>query len=63
MLMLSVQASGETQQPQPFKAPDTFDFRRQHHERGVPAHAELFSKTLAGKQLPRSSWLMAGASR
>jgi hypothetical protein len=43
-----------TQQPQPFKAPDTIDFRAANiMSEGVRLHAELFSlKTLAGKQLP-----------
>ncbi len=43
-----------TQQQQPFKAPDTIDFRAANiMSEGVRLHAEIFSlKTLAGKQLP-----------
>src|SRR6185503_3132750 len=55
-LAVSVQgkAKPSPQQQQPFKAPDTLDYRTANiMSEGVRLHAELFSlKTLAGKQLP-----------
>ena len=55
-LTVSIQGKPKpsTLQQQPFKAPDTLDFRTANiMSEGVRLHAELFSlKTLAGKQLP-----------
>ena len=53
-LTVTIQAKPKTSTlQQPFKAPDTLDFRSANiMSEGVRLHAELFSlKTLAGKQL------------